>query len=67
MKLAGKIRPLLALCCFTVIGLALQGCREEEQDRILYFDKGHYLGTQDEGLTDSQVDALRSRARDQRF
>ena len=45
------------------IGLTLQGCREEEQGRVLFYDKGKYAGKPDTKLTDNQRDALRSRAK----
>jgi hypothetical protein len=55
-------RSLLVGLCALVASAALQGCRKEEQDRVLYFDKGTYLGKPDEPLTDEQVEALRQRA-----
>lgn len=58
-------RSLLVGLCALVAGAALQGCRKEEQDRVLFFDKGTYLGKPDEPLTDQQIDALRRRASDQ--
>lgn len=43
--------------------LALTGCDEGEQGRILRYEKGVYLGKPDSGLTEQQVDELRQRAR----
>jgi len=47
--------------------LALAGCREEEHGRILFYDKGVYLGAPDQKLDPAQIDALRYRANDQKF
>ena len=44
------------------VALALQGCREDEQDRILMYEPGTYLGQPDEPLDQEQVEALRQRA-----
>ncbi|MEM7653790.1 MAG: hypothetical protein AAF220_11510 [Pseudomonadota bacterium] len=43
------------------------GCREEEQDRILFYDKGVYLGPEDTPLTEDGFQALRERAQAQHF
>ncbi len=47
--------------------LLVQGCREEEQDRILLHEKGVYQGPGDEPLGPEQLDDLRERARTQSF
>jgi hypothetical protein len=49
------------------IVLVAQGCREDEQDRPLLYDKGTYQGQPDPALTDQQVDVLRQRAAGQKF
>jgi hypothetical protein len=41
--------------------LAVQGCREEEQGRVLSFDKGNYIGAADAKLSPDQVEALTQR------
>jgi hypothetical protein len=48
-------------------GLLLQGCREDEQDRLLLYDKGTYLGQKQPPLDAQQVDALRLRAQNQKY
>jgi hypothetical protein len=53
-------------CCLAAGGLALMGCRSEEQNRIKRFEKGTYLGNPDQKLDQEQVDELRHRARSQR-
>jgi hypothetical protein len=55
----------VAIASVLLIGIALAGCREEEQDRVLLYDKGIYLGEPDTALTEQQVDALRQRATNQ--
>jgi hypothetical protein len=45
--------------------LLLSGCREEEQGRILGYEKGVYLGRPDTALSDSTRDDLRQRIRHQ--
>ncbi len=49
------------------IALVAQGCREDEQDRPLVYDKGSYQGQPDPALSDQQVEALRQRAGAQKF
>jgi hypothetical protein len=55
--------------CLALVGivLAVQGCREDEQNRPLLYDKGSYRGQPDPPLTDEQVDALRQRSAGQKF
>ncbi len=47
--------------------LILQGCRQEEQNRPLSYNKGTYQGPADQALDAQQVDRLRSRAEYQKF
>ncbi|MFQ5955896.1 MAG: hypothetical protein ACE5JZ_12595 [Kiloniellales bacterium] len=47
-------------------GFSLGACREEEQDRILLFQKGAYLGQPDTQLTEEARQALRQRSQFQR-
>lgn len=49
------------------IALVAQGCREDEQNRPLTYDKGTYQGQPDEALSDQQVEALRQRSAGQKF
>lgn len=57
--------PLL-LGGLLIVGLAVSGCREEEQDRTLLFEKGTYLDKSDQKLTEEQNNELRHRADSQR-
>jgi hypothetical protein len=54
---------------FAVLGMALavQSCREDEQNRPLLYDKGSYQGQPDEALTEEQVETLRQRSAGQRY
>ena len=55
--------------CLALAGIVLmaQGCREEEQNRPLTYDKGTYQGQPDPALTEQQVEALRQRTTGQKF
>ena len=57
---------LAAVAVMTGI-VVLAGCRKEEQDRILLFEQGTYLGTPDNTLDENQVSELRSRAMRQQY
>jgi hypothetical protein len=61
-----RARLPLLLGCLLVAGLAVSGCRKEEQNRKLEFEKGTYLGKQDQRLSDEQLTDLRHRANGQR-
>ena len=47
--------------------LAITGCREEEQGRVLIQEKGVYQGMPDQQLGEEQLDELRFRARYQQI
>ena len=47
--------------------LAVTGCREDEQNRVLLFEKGTYLGRPDQALSEQQADLLRQRGSGQKF
>lgn len=61
-----KAKLPVVLGCLLVAGLAVSGCRKEEQNRPLQFEKGTYLGEPDQQLTDEQITELRYRANTQR-
>ena len=46
--------------------MALSSCAEEEQNRLLSYEKGTYLGEADQSLSDEQVRKLMARANIQR-
>lgn len=52
-----------ALCLAVLFaGSLVAACDEAEQDRILRYEKGTYLGQPDTPLSAGQVDELRQRA-----
>lgn len=62
-----RVSGLMAVSLLLVAGFLLQGCREEEQGRILLFDKGNYIGKVVDGekLDPSTVEQLNKRAEKQ--
>ena len=56
------------LCFFAVVLLsaALTGCAEEEQNRVLSYEKGTYLGKVDQNLSEDQLRKLVVRSNGQR-
>ncbi|MCG8360581.1 MAG: hypothetical protein MI920_33880 [Kiloniellales bacterium] len=54
----------ISLCTAVMLamGLALAGCDENEQGRILRYEKGTYLGPADTPLDEATRDELRQRA-----
>lgn len=62
-----KATTVAAWLVITGIALVVQGCREDEQDRPLTYDKGTYQGQPDQPLTDQQVETLRQRSAGQKF
>ena len=63
MRTTGRSIRLLAALLLFASGIALQGCREGEQDRILSYEKGKYLGKPDQKLSEAQREQLRQRAK----
>jgi hypothetical protein len=47
--------------------LLVSACREEEQDRVLWHEKGVYLGTPEPAISDDALQDLRHRAARQRY
>jgi hypothetical protein len=64
---AVALRAGLVLLALIVALPALQGCREDEQDRVLFHEPGVYKGKPDPALPEAQVDELRQRARQQGY
>ena len=58
-----KFLKIFALATFVT---ALSSCAEEEQNRLLSYEKGTYLGKADQALTQEQVRNLMGRADIQR-
>ena len=56
VKMLNKITLIIL---FTTSTLLMSSCRQEEQNRILNYEKGVYLGKKDEPLTEKQITKLR--------
>ena len=70
MVRAGGGRGVVLLgVCLVLCGLALAGCREDEQGREWFFEAGTYPrgDTPELGLSDDTVRSLNERARTQQF
>ena len=61
-----SIRSSVALIAIVGVALLVGSCRESEQGRILFYEKGTYLGKREAPLTDDQAETLRQRATRQR-
>ncbi len=55
----GKL--IVTLACLVAVGASLGACREDEQGRVLLFNKGVYLGKADTPITDEARRAMRLR------
>lgn len=58
------VRGLVLAALFAAL---LGGCRESEQDRVLLYKKGTYLGAEDQSLSEETLTEIRSRGRRQSF
>ena len=63
MLIARNFLKVFTLAAFMT---ALSSCAEEEQNRLLSYEKGTYLGKSDQSLTPEQVRNLMTRADIQR-
>lgn len=57
-----RMSPAAVACCLLAAVVALAGCREAEQGRVLRYQKGTYLGPKEAPLTDAARESLRQRA-----
>ncbi len=55
----GNVRVVLG--CMVVAGVLLGACRENEQDRVLVYQKGNYLGKPDTAVSEGALRALSAR------
>ena len=60
-------RDFLKVLVLATFVAALSSCAEEEQNRLLSYEKGTYLGPADQSLSDEQVRKLMTRADIQRI
>lgn len=58
-----RTSSVVVACALVAASLFLGGCREEEQERILRYQKGTYLGKSDTPLSEETREALRLRTR----
>ena len=59
-------RNFLKIFALATFVTALSSCAEDEQNRLLSYEKGTYLGKADQALTEEQVRNLMGRADIQR-
>ncbi|WP_193184574.1 hypothetical protein [Nisaea sediminum] len=64
-----RARPVVfrGLALAALVMVLLAGCRESEQDRVLLYKKGTYLGAKDQSLSDETLTEIRDRGRRQSF
>jgi len=58
-------RRLLTLSLAAAMALGLAACKESEQNRVLFHEKGVYQGKADSPLADEKLNELRQRALNQ--
>ncbi len=49
---------IVVLGCVVAVGVLLGACRENEQDRVLVYQKGNYLGKPDTAVSEGALRAL---------
>ena len=59
-------RKFLVLFALTAVAAGLSACAKEEQNRVLSYQKGTYLGKTDQQLSADQLRALINRSNAQR-
>ena len=59
-------RKFFILFALTAVATGLSACAEEEQNRVLSYKKGTYLGKADQQLTEDQLRTLIYRSNAQR-
>ena len=59
-------RKFLVLFALTAVAAGLSDCAEEEQNRVLSYQKGTYLGKADQQLSEDQLRTLIIRSNAQR-
>ncbi|MBO6562179.1 MAG: hypothetical protein JJ959_16665 [Nisaea sp.] len=64
-----RARPVVfrGLALAALVMVLLAGCRESEQDRVLLYKKGTYLGAKDQSLSEEALTEIRERGRLQSF
>lgn len=67
MTFDSKRLKIAAMGAVLVAVAAVSGCREEEQNRPLTYEKGTYSGKPDQQLSEAQRQELRARTRNQAY
>ena len=57
---------IILLILFTISTILISSCRQEEQNRVLNYEKGVYLGKKDTALSEKLVTKLRMHTSRQR-
>ena len=57
---------IILLILFTISTILMSSCRQEEQNRVLNYEKGVYLGKKDTALSKKLVTKLRMHTSRQR-
>ena len=60
------IRQITIFFPLIILAFCLASCADEEQNRVLSYDKGTYLGKADQSLSSEQVRELIARSQNQR-
>ena len=60
------IRKFFVFLSLLALSFGLIACAEEEQNRVLSYEKGTYLGQKDQKLTEAQLRQLVRRSNGQR-
>ena len=61
-----KFHKNLLIVLFILSTFLISSCREDEQNRVLNYNKGVYLGEKDTPLTEQQITKLRMHTSRQR-
>jgi hypothetical protein len=60
-----SLRAVVTAVALFAVAIGLAACEEDEQDRVLRYEPGTYLGEEDTPLSDEKVNNLRQRAANQ--
>ncbi len=60
------ISKITLIILFTISTILMSSCRQEEQNRVLNYEKGVYLGKEDTALSEKIVTKLRMHTSRQR-
>jgi hypothetical protein len=55
------MRTVIVIAFCSILAISIGACRKEERNRITLYEKGVYLGEQDQKLSETQVRDLDER------